>query len=128
MGDMKKMKPKWLIGVSIQGYGCSLAVGLGIPIPILNEEIVQHTAISDEEIFTQLVDYGHDYPNGITKSHGSVSYAELKSGSIKFKGETVPTVPLSSMVRAREIAEILKKRISQGKFTIGEPQFRLPNK
>ena len=128
MGDMKKMKPKWLIGVSIQGYGCSLAVGLGIPIPILNEEIVQHTAISDEEIFTQLVDYGHDYPNGITKSQGSVSYAELKSGSIKFKGETVPTVPLSSMVRAREIAEILKKRISQGKFTIGEPQFRLPNK
>ena len=128
MGDMKKMKPKWLIGVSIQGYGCSLAVGLGIPIPILNEEIVQYTAISDEEIFTQIVDYGHDYPNGITKSHGSVSYAELKSGSIKFKGETVPTVPLSSMVRAREIAEILKKRISQGKFTIGEPQFRLPNK
>ena len=128
MGDMKKMKPKWLIGVSIQGYGCSLAVGLGIPIPILNEEIVQYTAISDEEIFTQIVDYGHDYPNGITKSHGSVSYAELKSGSIKFKGETVPTVPLSSMVRAREIAEILKRRISQGKFTIGEPQFRLPNK
>ena len=128
MGDLKKMKPKWLTGVSIQGYGCSLAVGLGIPIPILNEEIVQYTAVSDEEIFTQIVDYGHDYPNGIKKSYGQVSYAELKSGSIKFKGETVPAVPLSSMVRAREIAEILKRRISHGKFTIGEPQFRLPNK
>ncbi len=126
MGDLKKMSPKWLVGVSIQGYGSSLAVGLGIPIPILNEEIVQYTAVSDEEIFTQIVDYGHDYPNGISKSYGQVSYAELKSGHIKFKGEKIPTVPLSSMVRAREIAETLKKWISKGKFILGEPQFTLP--
>lgn len=126
MGDLKKMKPNWLIGMSIQGYGCSLSVGLGIPIPILNEEIAAYTAISDEEIYTQIIDYGHDYPNGISKSYGRVSYAELKSGFIKVKGETVPTVPLSSMVKAREIAEILKKWILQGKFTLGEPQFTLP--
>lgn len=125
MGDLKNMSPRWLMGVSIQGYGCSLAVGLGIPIPILNEEMVRYTAISDEEIFTQIIDYGHDYPNGISKSYGQVSYAELKSGHIEIKGEQVPTVPLSSMVRAREIAEILKKWISQGKFILGEPQFTL---
>lgn len=127
MGDLKKMSPKWLVGVSIQGYGCSLAVGLGIPIPILNEEIVKYTAVSDEEIFTQIVDYGYDYPNGISKSYGQVSYAELKSGSIKFNGEIVPAVPLSSVVRAREIAETLKNWISEGKFTLCEPQFTLPN-
>jgi uncharacterized protein (DUF39 family) len=127
MGDLKKMSPKWLVGLSLQGYGCSMAVGLGIPIPILNEEIVQYTAISDQELFTQIVDYGHDYPNGISKSYGQVSYAELKSGRIKFRGEEIPTVPLSSMVRAREIAEILKKQISQGKFLLGEPQFTLPS-
>jgi uncharacterized protein (DUF39 family) len=126
MGDLKKMKPKWLMGVSIQGYGCSLALGLGIPIPILNEEIVQYTAVSDEELFTQIVDYGHDYPNGISKSYGQVSYAELKSGHIKFRGEEIPTAPLSSIVRAREIAEMLKKWILKGKFFIGEPQFTLP--
>ncbi|MCP4624558.1 MAG: hypothetical protein GY850_13665 [bacterium] len=126
MGDMKQMKSKWLIGVSIQGYGCSLAVGLGIPIPILNEEIAQFTAISDEEIYTQIIDYGNDYPNGVSKSHGQVSYAELKSGSVKLKGQEVPTVPMSSVVRAREIADILKNKISQGKFMIGEPQFTLP--
>ena len=126
MGDLKKMSPKWLMGVSIQGYGCSLAVGLGIPIPILNEEIVQYTAVSDEELFTQIVDYGHDYSNGISKSYGQVSYAELKSGHIKFRGEDIPSVPLSSMVRAREIADMLKNWISNGKFFIGEPQFTLP--
>ncbi|MGD8256426.1 MAG: homocysteine biosynthesis protein, partial [Desulfobacterales bacterium] len=33
MGDLKQMSPQWLVGVGLQGYGCSLAVGLGIPIP-----------------------------------------------------------------------------------------------
>ena len=126
MGDLKKMSPKWLVGVSLQGYGCSMAVGLGIPIPVLNEEIASYTSVSDEELFTQIVDYGHDYPNGIKKSYGQVSYAELKSGYIKFRGEEIPTVPLSSMVRAREIAEILKAWILKGKFLLGEPQFTLP--
>ncbi|UCH22432.1 MAG: homocysteine biosynthesis protein [Deltaproteobacteria bacterium] len=127
MGDLKKMSPKWIVGLSLLGYGCSLAVGLGIPIPVLNEEMAQYTAISDDEIFTQIVDYGHDYPNGISKSYGQVSYAELKSGHIKFNDKKVPTVPLSSLVRAREIAETLKKWISQGKFMLGEPQFTLPS-
>jgi uncharacterized protein (DUF39 family) len=126
MGDLKNMSADWLRGVSIQGYGCSLAVGLGIPIPILNEEVVKHTAISDEEIFTQIIDYGNDYPNGISKSYGRVSYAELKSGFITVKGEKVPTVPLSSVVKAREIAAILKDWILKGAFTLGEPQFTLP--
>ena len=127
MGDLKRMSPKWLVGVSIQGYGCSLAVGLGLPIPILNEEMVQFTAVSDDEIFTQVVDYGHDYPNGISKHYGTVSYGELKSGTIRVNGRDVPTVPLSSVVRAREIAETLKKWIQKGKFTLGEPQELLPS-
>ncbi len=126
MGNLKEMSPKWLVGVGIQGYGCSLAVGLGIPIPILNEEIISYTAVSDEELFTQIIDYGGQYPTGETKSLGQVSYAELKSGSIQFNGETVPTVPLSSMVKAREIANILKQKIKAGRFFLGEPQFTLP--
>lgn len=126
MGNLKEMDSYWLVGVSMQGYGCSLAVGLGIPIPLLNEEIAAYTGISDEKIFTQIVDYGNDYPNGVSKSYGTVSYAELKSGSIKLDGQTVPTVPLSSTVRARMIAEILKQWISEGRFLLGEPQFTLP--
>ena len=128
MGDLKKMSPKWLVGMSLQGYGCSLAVGLGIPIPLLNEEIANYTGISDQDIVTQIVDYGKDYPNGVSKSYGQVSYAELKSGFIKLKGQEIPTVPLSSLVKAREIADILKKKITDGKFTLGEPQFTLPSR
>ena len=127
MGDLKNMSPDWLVGVSIQGYGCSLAVGLGIPIPLLNEEMARFTAISDEELFTQIIDYASDYPNGVGKSYGQVSYAQLKSGSITVQGKEVPTVPLSSVVRAREIADILKQKISAGRFLLGEPQFTLPH-
>jgi uncharacterized protein (DUF39 family) len=128
MGDLKKMSPQWLVGMSLQGYGCSLAVGLGVPIPILNEEIAGYTGISDEDIVTQIIDYGNDYPKGVSRSYGQVSYAELKSGFIKLNGQEVPTVPLSSLVKAREIADILKKKIARGKFTLGEPQFTLPGK
>ena len=128
MGDLKKMNAQWLVGMSLQGYGCSLAVGLGIPIPLLNEEIAGYTGISDEDIVTQIIDYGNDYPKGVSRSYGQVSYAELKSGLIKLNGQEVPTVPLSSLVKAREIADILKKKIAQGKFTLGEPQFTLPGK
>ncbi len=126
MGDLKGMSQDWLRGASMQGYGCSLTVGLGVPIPILNKEMARFTAVSDEEIFTQVVDYGNDYPNAVSRSYGQVSYAELKSGAIQVNGETIPTVPLSSVVKAREIAAILKEWISTGAFQIGEPQFTLP--
>ena len=121
-GDLKEMSPEWLVGQSMRGYGCSLSVGLGIPIPILNEEILKYTSVSDDQLFTQIIDYGHDYPEGISKSYGQVSYSELKSGSIMIKGKKVPTVPLSSMVKARKIADILKKSIQKAKFFLSQAQ------
>ena len=122
MGDLKEMSPDWLVGQSIRGYGCSLSIGIGIPIPILNEEMLTYTAVSDDQIFTQIVDYGYDYPQAISKSYGQISYAELKSGRIMIKGEKIPTVPLSSMVKARKIAEILKTDIQRSRFFLGQPQ------
>jgi uncharacterized protein (DUF39 family) len=127
MGDMKRMSAKWLVGASIQGYGCSLSVGLGLPIPILNEEMARYTAVSDDDLFAPIVDYSHDYPNGTGKSLGQVSYAELRQGTIELEGKSVQAVPLSSMVRAREIAAMLKDWIAKGKFFIGEPQATLPS-
>jgi uncharacterized protein (DUF39 family) len=122
MGNLKEMSPEWLVGQSIRGYGASLSVGLGIPIPILNEEMVKFTAVSDAELFTQVVDYGHDYPQAVSKSYGQVSYAELKSGIIMIQGLEIPTVPLSSMIKARKIAMLLKESIKNGTFLLGEPQ------
>lgn len=125
-GDLKKMSPKWLKGIRMQGYGCSMAVGLGIPIPILNEEMAGYTGVSDAELFTQVVDYAHDYSNRVNRNYGEVSYAQLKSGTIEVNGEKVATTPLSSMVGAREIAETLKKWIQDGSFLIQEPVETIP--
>ncbi len=126
-GDLKQMSADWLRGVSILGYGNTMAVGLGIPIPILNSEMAAFTGISDEEIFTQVIDYGHDYTNGIARNYGEVSYAQLKSGVIEVNGKEVQTAPLSSVVKAREIAEILKKWIDSGKFFLNRPAQTLPD-
>ena len=126
MGNLKEMNPKWLAGVSMLGYGCSLAVGLGIPIPILNEDMARYAGVSDEELFTQLIDYGNDYPKGEATSLGQVSYAELKGGTIQLNGQEVPTVPLSSYVRALEIARLLKSWIEKGEFMLTEPVNMIP--
>lgn len=125
-GDLKQMSARWLKGVSMQGYGSSLAVGIGVPIPVLNEEMAAFTGVSDAEIFTQVVDYSYDYSHGVARNYGEVSYAQLKSGQIEVNGKAVPTAPLSSVVRAREIAETLKEWIVSGRFLLERPVQTLP--
>ncbi|MBU0943695.1 MAG: homocysteine biosynthesis protein [Proteobacteria bacterium] len=126
-GDMKQMSPRWIRGVSILGYGNTLAVGLGIPIPILNSKMAAYTGVSDAELFTQIIDYGFDYSNGISRTYGEVSYAQLKSGTIEVNGKKVITAPLSSLPMAREIAETLKTWMKDGKFFLNRPAQLLPD-
>jgi len=125
-GDLKEMSTDYVRGASLAGYGCSLMVGIGIPIPIINEDLAYFTGISDSDIFCPVVDYGADYPNAINRSLMEVSYGELKSGKIEVMGKTVQTSPLSSYSKAVKIAKILKEWISKEKFTLGTPQIMLP--
>jgi uncharacterized protein (DUF39 family) len=57
-----------------------------------------------------------------------VDYASLNSGTIELSGQAIQTAPLSSRLRAREIAETLKRWIAEGSFTLTEPQAPLPLK
>jgi len=126
IGDLKKMSPQWLAGASILGYGVSLYVGIGIPIPILNEEMARYTGIKDEDIITQVYDYSMDYPKMDMKVLAEVNYKDLRSGAISVNGKKVTTAPLSSYYKAREICQILKEWIQSGEFLLGEPQMLLP--
>ena len=126
IGDLKQMKPEWLVGTSILGYGVSLTVGIGIPIPILSEEILRYTAVRDEEIFAPVIDFSEAYPQRKPDILGEVSYAELKSGKIKILDREVPTASLSSYYKAVEIANILKEWIKSGEFLLTEPVAPLP--
>ena len=127
MGDLKQMSARWLRGASFTGYGVTLAVGIGIPIPVLDEETIQHTAVTDADIVAQVVDYSEAYPNCVPGSLGEVSYAQLKSGSITVNGKEVPTAGLSSYSRAREVATILKDWIAAGSFLLSEPVAPVPS-
>lgn len=126
IGNLREMSPEWLVGASILGYGVSLYVGIGIPIPILDEEMARYTAVKDEDLYAQIYDYGMDYPKGAAKSLGEVSYKDLRSGGIELNGKKVSTAPLSSYYKAREICEFLKEEIERGNFLLGEPQQLLP--
>jgi uncharacterized protein (DUF39 family) len=126
IGDLKQMKAQWLRGTSMLGYGTTMTVGIGVPIPVLDEEVVAGAAVRDEDLVAQVVDYGHDYPQGISRSIGQVTYAQLKSGKITIQGKEVPTGGLSSYSRAKEIAEELKSWISKGEFMLTEPVAPLP--
>jgi uncharacterized protein (DUF39 family) len=120
-GNLKEMSPQWLRGTSITGYGVSLTVGIGIPIPILDEEIVRYTAVKDEDIYAPVVDYSADYPNGVNAVIAEVTYKELKSGKIRINGKEIPTAGLSSYAKAKEIANILKEWIQKGEFELTVP-------
>jgi uncharacterized protein (DUF39 family) len=126
IGDLKQMNPKWLVGASFLGYGCTLTVGVGVPIPVLSEEILRYTLVTDSEIFAPVIDYAEAYPQRKPDILGEVSYAELKSGAIKVKAKEVPTASLSSYPGALEIAGILKKWIKKGDFLLTEPVAPLP--
>jgi len=127
IGDLKQMSPRWLVGTSYLGYGATISVGIGVPIPILNEEIARYAAVKDEELFAPIVDYGDAYPNLKPANLGYVSYADLKSGQITVDGKQVITAPLSSLPRAREIAATLKDWILNGQFFLSEPVQALPS-
>jgi uncharacterized protein (DUF39 family) len=126
IGDLKQMAPRWLMGASMLGYGASLTVGIGVPIPVLSEEILGYTAVTDEEILAPVVDYSGDYPLLRPDILAEVSYAELKSGRTVLRGKEVPTASLSSYSRALEIAATLKNWILSGGFELTEPVAPLP--
>lgn len=127
IGNLKEMDPQWIRAVSFTGYGVSLSLAVGVPIPILDEEMMKFVSVSDEDLTAPVVDYSRFYPTGEGEALlGEVTYAQLKSGSIEVKGKRVPTGCFSSYSKAREIAEHLKSLIRSGSFLLSQPVASLP--
>jgi len=122
-GNLKEMSPEFMKAAYMPGYGVTIFVGIGVPIPVLDEEIVKCLMIRDEEIKTKIIDFGvqrRDRP--VVRE---VSYAELKSGKVEINGELVRVSPLSSIYMARKIMEELKSRIEKGQFFLTSPVEKL---
>jgi len=126
IGDLKQMSPQWLVGTSFLGYGTTLTVGIGVPIPILSEEILSYTTVTDEQIYAAIVDYSDAYPHMKSSIVGEVNYAQLKTGKITIQGKKVPTSSFSSYSKAVEIAGTLKQWIKSNKFELTQPVASIP--
>lgn len=122
-GDMKQMDDRFVRGLDITGYGMSIALGIGVPIPILNADIMRNCAITDDKIFAEMVDYS--LPSGRTCLQ-RYSYEELRSGSIEYNGKKIRTSALSSIYGARMVADELKSWIENGEFLLDKPSRMLP--
>ena len=124
--DMKQMRPEFVRGVTFRGYGVSLALGIGVPIPVLNEDVLKRTCVRDRDILAPVVDYSHDYPQNTGKVVCYVSYEELRSGQIDVEGKKVAVGSLSSYYKALQIANLLADEIRRGDFRVAEPISPLP--
>lgn len=127
IGNLSEMDPQWVKAVSYTGYGVSLSLAVGVPIPIIDEDMMKAVSVCDEELFAPVVDYSRFYPTGEGEALiGEVTYAQLKSGSIEVRGKPVPTGCFSSYSKAREVAGKLKSLIQGGDFLLSQPVAQLP--
>ncbi len=124
IGDLKEMSTDYIRAAIFKGYGVTLVVGIGIPIPVLNSEIMKNVAVKDEDIWTEIIDYS--IPRLKKPSLGKVNYKQLREGKITIQGKDVSTSPLSSYAKAREIAQNLKGEILKGEFLLQEPIQKFP--
>jgi uncharacterized protein (DUF39 family) len=124
IGDLKQMSSEFVRALTFHKYGVSLGVGIGVPIPILDEEVMKGVCIRDDQIFAPVLDYSVQSRN--KKAIRRASYAELRSGHIDINGKSVRTSSISSYQKAKLIAETLKKDIIKGEFCLTEKVASLP--
>ena len=121
MGEMREMNTEFMRGAYFEKYGVTMYVGVGVPIPVLDEDMAARVSIRNSQIDTFIEDYGDE-----CKLIGKVNYEQLRSGEIEFMGKKIHTAPLSSLAKARQIAEILKGWIENGEFELAAPVRPMP--
>ena len=126
IGDMKQMSSEFIRAAVMEKYGTTIFIGMGIPIPVLDEDLMAQLAKSDEELFTYVYDYGL---GKLSKPEiRKVTYAELRSGSIDLNGKMTKTASLSSIDKARKIAGLIKQQVKSGEFLLTQPVAPLPHR
>jgi L-aspartate semialdehyde sulfurtransferase len=125
IGDAKGMDPKWVRGCYFKGYGASLMLGVAVPLPVINEEVILRAAVQDKDLVAPVVDFS--IPRRVRPTFGLYSYAELKSGKIPIDGRMVRVAPLASLYLARQKAQLLKEMIEAGRFLLTEAVAQLPD-
>lgn len=124
IGDAKQMDPRWIRGCYFAKYGSSLMLGVGVPLPVLEEEVIARCALEDKDVVAPVMDFS--IPRRVRPTFGLVSYGQLKTGKLTIEGKTVKVAPVVSLYLSRQVAEVLKSWIDAGKFTLTEAVAKIP--
>ncbi|MBW4488661.1 MAG: homocysteine biosynthesis protein [Trichocoleus desertorum ATA4-8-CV12] len=124
IGDAKEMDSRWVRGCYFKNYGPSLMMGVGIPLPVLHEEVIARCAVQDKDLVAPIVDFS--IPRRVRPTFGLISYAQLKSGRITIDGKPVRVASLASIFLSRQVATELKQWIEAGKFLLSESVAPIP--
>ncbi len=124
IGDLKGMKSEYIKAATFEGYGVSMFVGIGVPLPVIDEDMMADLAVSNDNLYTYIQDYGVSARS--REMIKRVSYAQLRTGQIELGGKMVKTASLSSLFKARKIADELKAKVLSGEFVITQPVANLP--
>lgn len=124
IGDAKQMDARWVRGCYFKSYGPSLMLGVGVPLPVLHEQVVANCAVQDRDLVAPVVDFS--IPRRVRPTFGLIGYAQLKSGRITIDGKSVRVAPLASLALSRQVANELKQWLEAGTFTLTEPVAAIP--
>ena len=119
VADIEGMNPKWVRGGFLKSFGPVLYVGIGVPIPVLSEEIAENIAITDDKIHTTIVDFS--IPRRTKPTFGQCTYNELRTSTVIINKKPTLAAPLSSMAFGVEICKSLKEAIVKAEFYLAKP-------
>ncbi|MFH1788989.1 MAG: homocysteine biosynthesis protein [Candidatus Altiarchaeota archaeon] len=122
-GELREMDTRFLRAATMPDYGTTLYVGIGVPIPILDEKLAKATAVTNADIKTSILDYS--VPRLSRPKISEVTYEELFSGTVELDGASVKTAAMSSLKVTNDILSELASWIEDKKFYLTEPVKRL---
>jgi uncharacterized protein (DUF39 family) len=118
--DLRQVHADFIKPVTIPGYGISLYVAVGIPIPVLDEEVAAQVCVRNRDIKTRLIDYSNGDVLDI------VNYEDLIQNKVTFQGNRLHARTMTDLKTSHKISTILKQWIRSGEFQLKQPVQRLP--
>ncbi len=117
--DLPGLRPEWVRPCFFEGHGSALLIAIAAPVPLINAEVARQAAAGPQELEAPVLDLS--VPRRIKPSLGSVSYAELLSGTIQVAGRSVACAPSHSPRLAAAASEALIAALIDGSFPLRLP-------
>jgi L-aspartate semialdehyde sulfurtransferase len=117
--DLHGLRPEWVRPCFFEGHGSALLIAIAAPVPLINAEVARQAAAGPQELEAPVLDLS--VPRRIKPSLGSVSYAELLSGTIQVAGRSVACAPSHSPRLAAAACEALIAALIDGSFPLRLP-------